>query len=186
MTMRVELVVSGVTELNQRFEILGREDSEEGDNIFIRILTDLGEVLKPKLAEHTPLGTTGQLRFSTNFRVRVFNTDVAGEKEYHLEMIQTARSVGFTYRPIVVSGRLPGRMPPPLALRGWVQLRWGLSTVDANRAAFRLARHIAAHGTQPNDYVEKTVQASQGDIENASKLLGQELSVAIFNFNREL
>ena len=102
-----------------------------------------------------------------------------GDREYVLEIIQTARSNRFTYRPIVVSGRRPGRMPPPLALRGWVQLNWGVTGVEADRAAFRLSRFIGAHGTQLNDYTIRTVRESEKDINETGIILGQELKVFI-------
>jgi len=171
----------GIDRLTERLSLLGTS-SEEKDEIYIKVFTELGEVLKRRLRLRTPRGVSGQLATSTDFRIIVGDTEQTGEREYRLEMIQTADNSGFIYRPIVVSGRLPGKMPPMLALRGWVQLRWGLNTVQATRGAYRLARHIAAHGTQPNTYTNRVIRESQGDIDAAADQLGQELNIFIRDF----
>jgi len=174
---------SGISPLSERLAKLGIVGSETKDKIYTDILSDLGKILVPTLRALTPKGTSGRLAASTSFRIIIGQDEATNETVYRLEIIQDARtSRQFIYRPIVVSGRAAGKMPPALALLGWVQLKWGLSGVEARRGAFRLARHIGVFGTQSNDYVEKAVRDSTDDIRIAANQLGTELIVAISDF----
>lgn len=174
---------SGILPLSERLAKLGIVGSETKDRIYTDILSNLGTILVPTLRSLTPKGTSGRLAASTNFRVVIGRDAATNETVYRLEIIQDARtSRQFIYRPIVVSGRMAGKMPPALALLGWVQLKWGLSGVEARRGAFRLARHIGAFGTKSNDYVEKAVSASADDIRSAANQLGTELIVELLDF----
>ena len=174
--------VSGITELGQRLLSITGPNSDERDNIYFRVLSELGVELAIKLKEATPRGATNNLANSTSFHVRVLQDPESRDTIYQLVMTQDADSNQFVYRPIVVSGRQPGRMPPALALQGWVELKWGLTGQEAAKGAFRLARHIAAFGTQPNDYIQKVIVASAPEIQSASNNLGQQLSIHISDF----
>lgn len=181
-TNTLNLGIEGLVSFEDNLNDVGKKRSNTLSFIFERVFTELGEKIKPRLRTATPRGETGALRSSTDFRLITVIDKDQGETEYRLEMIQTARSAGFTYRPIVVSGRLSGKMPPTLALQGWVQLKWGLSGIKLEQGAFRLARHIAAHGTQANTYTLDVIKDSMDDIAEAARQLGQELTVSIQNF----
>jgi hypothetical protein len=170
--------ITGLTEFASRLDRLSGK-SEERDKLFIEELSRLGGLLVTNLIFETPKAT-GQLALSTSFRI-VHHEVANDETEYRLEIIQTSKSAGFIYRPIVVSGRLPGKIPPALALRGWVQLRWGLNSTQAERGAFRLARSIGSKGTNPNDYTVRAIAMSQGAIQQATNNLGQELITEIMD-----
>ena len=181
--MPIELLVNftGLNGLSSQLKKL-TTNSVERDEIFTQTLAVLGRQLVINLAANTPHGVTGELARSTSWRIVKTPMD-EGIIHYSLEIVQTARSMeGFQYRPIVVSGRFPGLMPPPLALRGWVAHKWGLDTVQANQAAFRLATHIGRFGTSGNDYTIDTVEQSGGALQLAANSLGQALGVTISDF----
>ncbi len=182
MPFTLEIGTSGITLLSQRLEKITGRHSAERDRIYIEVLSELGVKLVPRLRHETPKGTTGALANSTAFRTQIDQDPETNETIYSLIITQSAESGQFIYRPITVTGRKSGRMPPPLALRGWVELKWGLSGIQSKKGAFRLARHIAAFGTQPSDYVEKAVISSAEDIEVAANNLGHQLSVEISDF----
>lgn len=171
--------VTGLDAIGKRLAMLAH-NSPEKKALIIEVLTRLGQQMVFNLGLNTPHGVTKELALSTDFRIREEIID-DNLTEYILEVTQDAESFdGFLYRPIVVHGRNPGLMPPPLVLRGWVALKWGLNTVQARQAAYRLAVHIGQYGTNPNDYVEKTIIESQGLLQTAANSLGQEM-VAIVN-----
>ncbi len=173
------LNVTGLTEIGERLALLAHDSSERRE-IFLEVLNRLGQQLVFNLASNTPHGVTQKLATSTDYNIieELIDDNLT---EYSLIVTQDAFSPeGFVYRPIVVHGRGPGKMPPALALRGWVALKWGLDTVQAGQAASRLAVHIGRHGTAPNDYVEKTIIESQEILELAANSLGQAL-VAVLN-----
>ncbi len=182
MPIKLDIGVSGITELSDRLKALSQRDSPERDEIYIGVLSELGRKLVLRLESETPKGVSGDLARSTSFRITITQDQETRETIYTLEIIQTADTNTFVYRPIVVSGRNPGKMPPALALRGWVELKWGLTGPEADRGAFRLARYIAAFGTASNPYTQKVVVASEEDIQIAANELGQQLSIEIFDF----
>lgn len=182
MPIFMEIGISGITEVSRNLAAISGFDSVLRNKIYTEVLAELGKILVLRLREATPRGVTGNLADSTDFQIIISRDTETNDTIYSLIITQDATAGSFVYRPIVVSGRNPGRMPPPLALRGWVELKWGLSGVAADKGAFRLARHIAAFGTNANKYVEEVVVASARDVQNAANDLGQHLSIEIMDF----
>lgn len=141
-------------------------------------LDRLGEALAQNLRLNTPVGATGDLAESTSHVVHIINTEVS------VDIIQPADDpTGFIYQDKVSLGR-PGGIGPPIdRLQGWVELKWGVDPDESLEAAFRLSKHIAVHGTQPNHYVVDTVLESQSIIEETARQLGLSLAVAVWEFD---
>lgn len=69
--------------------------------------------------------------------------------------------------PLVMEyGRKPGRMPPPQALERWVQLKFGVSGAEMKRAAYNVARKIAARGIKPKLFLKKAYLTGQNQVQN--------------------
>lgn len=178
MPLVLDFTAGGLSSLSEKLRSFGSKDSAERDGLIMEVLDNLGLQLEVRLREDTPVGATGRLVASTHRQVikREVEND---ESEFVLSLIQDATNRGFMYRPVVVRGRQPGRMPPPLALRGWVRTKWGMSGAEVIPASFRLARHIARAGTQENLYPLTTIRRSYDLINQASSNLGLTLSVAL-------
>ena len=176
MPLELNIVTTGLNQLGQQFSLLAH-DSARREAIYVRVLENLGKTLVLNLMARTPIGVSGTLRDSTRFRVvTLIHENIT---EFKLQIIQAAYANGFDYQPIVVHGRLPGLMPPPLALRGWVMLKWGLDTVQATIAAQRLAVHIGRFGTSSNNYTLLAIEDSQGALTEAANSLGLAFALTI-------
>jgi hypothetical protein len=136
------------------------------------VFQELGAQLGPVLQANTPIGASGDLARSTRSVVHILNDVV------QLDVIQPAISQdGEFYQDFVATGRAPGKRPPAEALAGWIELKWG-STDPAD--SYRLAAHIGAHGTQPNDYVFRTLEQGKEAIDDAARRLGIDLTIALW------
>ena len=139
-------------------------------------LDRLGDALAQNLRLNTPVGATGDLAESTSHVIHIRNDEVS------VDIIQPAEDPsGFIYQDKVSLGRPGGLGPPVDRLQGWVELKWGVDPDESLQVAFRLASHIAQHGTQPNNYVLDTVQESQAIIEETARQLGIGLAVAVWD-----
>ena len=182
MPLELEVETTGISALSKKLHNLGLFQSDERDDIYTHVLGELGHELVTRLRQNTPQGTSKRLARSTSFHITIETNPETNVLTYSLVITQSAQSLGFTYRPIVVTGRGPGKMPPPLALMGWVELKWGLRGAEIAKGAFRLSRHIAAFGTQSNDFVLRTVHEGEADITKAANNLGQNLIVSLMDF----
>ena len=64
------------------------------------------------------------------------------------------------YGPVVEEGRRPGAtMPPPDALRPWVERKLGVRREESKRVAFVVARSIGKKGTKARKMFEKSIPA---------------------------
>jgi hypothetical protein len=179
MPFETTIIPTGFSEITSRLQALGADRNFERERIINGVLTRLGQVLTRRLMYATPLGVTGSLRNTTDFRVDSTPDIVAGDTIYTLSIIQDARHAGYMYRPIVVRGRRIGRRPPAKALEAWVQLKWGVTGSEIKSAAYKLAGSIAAKGTNPNHYPKQVLDRSQDILNQAANHLGTELVVHI-------
>ena len=179
MPFLLEAAVSGLGPFTEKLQELGGTNPEARDELYLNILNQLALALVQNLRAETPK-FRGALARSTDYRIIITEVE-EGETEYRIEVVQIAQASGFTYRPITVTGRLPGNMPPILALQGWVQLRWGLDATESLRGAFRLANSIALRGSTPSDYKDRAIENSAGVVQEAANNLGIGLVIEVMD-----
>lgn len=156
-----------------------RFGSIEARRMIVQAFTELGIEMVRRLKRATPVGVRGALRASTNFNVVEFPNMV------RLDINQPALSdprysMPVVYRPFVVRGRRPGKMPPIPALVEWVELKWGAAPgTAAHKAAGRLAYWISIVGTQGNPYPFETVLGASHLINLAARRIGQRITVTL-------
>jgi len=72
------------------------------------------------------------------------------------------------YAEFVEYGRRAGKMPPPDNLAAWAYKKHHLKDWKiANSLGWAIARHIAAHGTQPHPFFNPAVKKNESKIVNA-------------------
>lgn len=104
-----------------------------------RLAQEIATLLERLASEETPEGATGQLRGTAFAEVR------------GVPARQVILEWPAPYAEYALRGRRPGKMPPPEALKSWVEKVLGISGDQAVRAvAFLVARKIGRRGT-PGD-----------------------------------
>ena len=71
------------------------------------------------------------------------------------------------YAGIIESGRRPGLAPPRVQIARWAQRKFNLSEADALRAAFAIARAIAARGLIARRVMTNSLPAIMAAVNNA-------------------
>jgi len=117
---------------------------------------------------------TNKLALSTKQRVRkVVDPADPTHGVWALIVTQDPTNIrGAPYGEWVSVGRRGGRMPPYQALVPWVMIRMGYSNVRAKRPAFAIARSIGREGTQPNLYLQHTVDEVSTSLQRLANDLG--------------
>lgn len=102
------------------------------------------------MAEETPVNT-GALRGS-------WTKDIFGIPMNLHGIAMTPLAYGLP----VETGRKPGTMPPVDAIKLWAKRKLNLSGDELDMAAWAIARHIGAHGTEGAFMVEKAYNRAKG------------------------
>ena len=95
----------------------------------------------------TPVGATG------NLKSRIF-----GEARLQPRPI-VLWGTPEVYGPVVEEGRRPGSVPPPEALRPWVERKLGVPSSESKGVAFLIARAIGRRGTPGRRVFERSAPA---------------------------
>ena len=133
----------------------------------------LGEKIATKLRENTPVAT-GRLANSTRSELSAKQANLVV-----VTIVQTAMNRGVFYRPFVVRGTKPHKVPPS-ELEEYVRLKFSLARPLAiKKAAFALSKKIAVEGTPPNPYTQNTLIEMLPEIRDTSRKIGRGISVAL-------
>lgn len=147
----------------------------------------LGEKLVNALHANTPV-SSGRLARSTH-REMVNGKDPEGNHILTLlinqDAVNPASDHNYFYRHGVAVGVLPQRIPPSQMFLDWVRRKADSADHDnitpsqQRRSAYAIARHIYQMGSNPNPYIQRTVEEQRPAIELASRNIGVSLWVTL-------
>ena len=141
-------------------------------NITVNEMSSLAEKIASRLRYNTPVAT-GKLADSTRYEITAKNNLIIAT------IVQTAQNKGEFYRPYVVRGTQPHKVPPS-ELEDYVRLKFNLAKPLAiKKAAFALSKKIAKKGTPPNPYTQITAREMLPEIRNTSRNIGRGISVIL-------
>lgn len=117
-----------------------------------------------------PQGVTGRTRRDVSCKISGHGYKITGKVGY---LSKTA----VWYPNVVNYGRFAGRkMPPPSALISWIETRLGMTTEEAEHAAFMISRSIARKGSRPGkQFVQEAMKVAQPAVNVAFAAAGEEI-----------
>lgn len=148
------------------------------------VLTDLGRLyfdlalqqIAGHISDAAPVGVSGHLAQSfagsTDGGIEVFGQS--------FEQLRGRVFSSLPYAIVIDQGRRPGaRMPPPEALKLWVEKVLGIDPSESRQVAFLVARSIAKKGIEARHFVEQGLKQAEGDLRHIWQAYGDAIAVAL-------
>ena len=157
----IDLDLQGFAE----FSALWQQAPEIVREELLAAITEADLLLEREVKERTPTGVGGTLRSSIFGREMVLADNVIGEVG---TMVSYAIPVELGTRP---------HFPPIEPIKDWVRHKLGVAPEQVDEVAYRVARKIAARGTQGAHMFGEAFAATRSQI-NAIMLRAQERIVA--------